>query len=95
MDKKRYSGRIENLRVALMDNVEEDIADEFISAAKGGSLLREIDKARPRELVLIARKRDYDLETILHLLRMYETAEIILTYPKEPWIISDFRGWST
>lgn len=95
MAKKRYTGKIENLRVALMNNVEEELADGYMSAQKAGNLFNKIERATPRELVLIAKDLSWDLETLLENLKMWESAELVIAYPKESWTVSDFRGWST
>jgi len=95
MAKKRYAGKIENLRVALINDVEEQLADEFISTQKGENLLNKIERATPRELVLIARGASWDLESVLMRTKMYESAELVIEYPEEPWKVSDFKGWST
>jgi len=99
--RKSHLRRIEKLRDHLIRDVEEQLAEEAeygtVSSTerKLGYTLAKIQGARPRGLFLIAKQMVYDLETVLDILQMYETAEIVITYPKEPWMTSDFRGWST
>jgi len=93
---------IERLRMALINDVEEELSEEAEYGKPSSSVerklgytLAKIEGARPRGLLLIAKQRSFDLETVLRILEMDESAEIIIAHPKEPWAVSDFRNWST
>jgi len=94
--------RFERLRMALINDIEEELAEETEYGKPGSAIetklsytIAKIEGARPRGLFLIAKQRNFDLETVLRILEMDESAEIIITHPKEPWAVSDFREWST